>query len=260
MQVPGSFAQKIRLRSEIRGLITRYGMPAFWITINPSDLRNPLVLILAGVEYSDDNLAAANAAIREVAATSNPVAVAEFFHHVCKAVLEGLFATNTGQIGILGELSNHFAVVETNGRGMLHIHGLAWVRGNLAFTTLRDRLLQDTNFAARMLRYLESIIMQGIDESIPHDPETNIPCTPPSAKDIESDDDFHLQLTYDSNCVARKTQVHSKHHLATCFKYRQTGPRKNACRFGMPRDLVPVSKVDGYGLIHLARNHAWVNP
>ena len=88
---------------------------------------------------------------------------------------------------------------------MLHLHGLAWARGKLAFNTLRDRLLQDTNFAARMLRYLESIIMQGIDESIPHDPEVNIPSTPPSAKDFESDDNFYLRLLYNSNCVARKT-------------------------------------------------------
>lgn len=86
---------------------------------------DPLVLILAGVEYSEDNLATANAAIREAAAISNPVAVAEFFHHVCKAILDGLFATNTGRIGILGDLSNHFAFVETNGRGMLHLHRLA---------------------------------------------------------------------------------------------------------------------------------------
>ncbi|OKO94694.1 ATP-dependent DNA helicase pfh1 [Penicillium subrubescens] len=260
MQVPGSFAQKLRMRSEIRGLIARYGMPAFWITINPSDLRNPLVLILAGVEYSGVNLATANAAIREAAATSNPVAVAEFFNHVCKAILDGLFATNTGQTGILGDLSNHFAVVETNGRGMLHLHGLAWARGNLAFTTLRDRLLQDSDFAARMIRYLESIITQGVDESILHDPEVNLPSISPSATDNESDNDFHLRLSIDSNCVARKMQVHSKNHLATCFKYRKTASGKNACRFGMPRDLVPTSYIDKFGLIHLARNHAWINP
>ena len=260
MQVPGSFAQKLRMRSEIRGLITRYGMPAFWITINPSDLRNPLVLILAGVEFSGDMLAAANAAVRDAAATSNPVAVAEFFHHVCKAVLDGLFATDTGQIGILGDLSNHFAVVETNGRGMLHLHGLAWARGNLAFTTLRDRLLEDSDYAVRMIRYLESIITQGVDGSIPHDPEVNLPSMPPSAKDFESDNDFCLRLSHDSNCVARRMQLHSRHHLATCFKYRQAGPRKNACRFGMPRDLVHTSKIDQFGLIHLARNHAWINP
>src|SRR5947207_2789700 len=41
MQVPGSFSQKLMMRSQIKGLIVRDGMPAFWITINPSDLRNP---------------------------------------------------------------------------------------------------------------------------------------------------------------------------------------------------------------------------
>ena len=52
MQVPESFAQKVKRRSEIKGLIARYGMPAFWLTINPSDLKNPLVLQLAGITYS----------------------------------------------------------------------------------------------------------------------------------------------------------------------------------------------------------------
>ena len=47
--VPGSYAQKL-----IKGIIVRYGMPAFWITINPPAQWNPLVVILAGVEYSGD--------------------------------------------------------------------------------------------------------------------------------------------------------------------------------------------------------------
>ncbi|PVH68339.1 hypothetical protein DL98DRAFT_631594 [Cadophora sp. DSE1049] len=76
MQVPESFSQKLKRRSEIKGLIVRDGMPAFWITINPSDLRNPLVLLLAGIEYSGDTFPTANAAIRQATATSNPVAVA----------------------------------------------------------------------------------------------------------------------------------------------------------------------------------------
>ncbi len=118
-------------------------MPAFWITINPSDLRNPLVLVLAGVEFSGDIFAAANAAIRAAAATSNPVAVAEFFHHVCKAIFDDLLASNTGYVGILGDVSNHYGVVETNGRGMLHFHALVWVRANLGFKTLRKRILEN---------------------------------------------------------------------------------------------------------------------
>jgi hypothetical protein len=38
VQVPGSFFQKLQLRADIRGLLVREGMPAFWLTINPSDL------------------------------------------------------------------------------------------------------------------------------------------------------------------------------------------------------------------------------
>jgi hypothetical protein len=54
--------------------------------------------------------ASANASIRKAVATSKPVVVAEFFHHICTAILEGLFATNSNDIGILGDLSNHFGV------------------------------------------------------------------------------------------------------------------------------------------------------
>src|SRR6266516_564771 len=82
--VPLSFSQKLKMRSQIKGLFARYGMPAFWLTITPSDLRNPFVLILAGVEYHADALPRAAAAIRHAIATSNPVAVAQFFHHTCK--------------------------------------------------------------------------------------------------------------------------------------------------------------------------------
>lgn len=46
MQVLESFSQKLKRRSEIKGLIVRDGMPAYWMTINPSDLKNPLVLLL----------------------------------------------------------------------------------------------------------------------------------------------------------------------------------------------------------------------
>src|SRR5437016_2845312 len=56
MQVPQSFSQKLKMRSEIKGLIAQLGMPAFWMTINPSDLRNLLVLSLAGIEYSEKDL------------------------------------------------------------------------------------------------------------------------------------------------------------------------------------------------------------
>ena len=260
MWVPGSFAQKLRMRSEIRGLIVRLGMPAFWITINPSDLRSPLVINLAGVEYSDDFLSASNSALRAATATSNPVAVASFFHSVCTAVLDGLFASGSNCAGILGDVSNHYGVVETNGRGMLHLHAMVWLRGNLSFANLRSRVLADTDFATRVLHYLESVIIQSIDETTLVDPEVNLAPMCPSASDPESDRDFHLRLANDSNLVARAKQLHSKSHFATCFKYRPRDRSKPTCRFGMPREIVPSSRIDDHGVIHLARGHPWVNP
>ena len=259
-RVPGSFAQKLMMRSDIKGAIVRYGMPAFWITINPSDLRNPLVIKLAGIEYSGDIFATANAAIRKAVATSNPVAVAEFFHHICTAVFEGLFATNSDRIGILGDLSNHFGVVETNGRGMFHLHSLVWVRGNTAFSTLHDRLREDSHFAARMIHYLETTIKHGVDETFARTSDVRVSEYPPPSKGQESDDDFLSQLYWDGNAVADTVQRHSKNHTATCFKYRRRGSGKEACRFNMPRELVASSTVDESGIVHLARNDAWVNP
>jgi hypothetical protein len=223
-------------------------------------VQNPLVLILAGVEYSSDTLPAAAAAIRHAAATCNPAAVAQFFHHACKAILDGLLPAKTSEIGVLGDVSNYFGLVETNGRGMLHLHALVWARGNLGFTTLRDRILRDSDFATRMIRYLETIIVQSIDESNLDDPEIGLPSMPLSANDAESDAEFHQRLPFDSNYVARRKQVHSRHHSATFFKYRQKGIGKDSCRFSMPRDLVPESKVDELGVINLALNHAWINP
>ncbi|KAJ5664585.1 hypothetical protein N7507_005316 [Penicillium longicatenatum] len=257
LRVPGSFAQKLRMRSEIRGLIVRFGMLACWITINPSDLRSPLVIILAGVEYSDDILSASNSAIRGATATSNPVAVASFFHSVCIAVLDGLFASGRDRTGILGDVSNHYGVIETNGRGMLHLHAMVWLKGNLSFANLRSRVLADAGFATRMLHYLESAIIQSVDESTLDDSEVNLAPISPSASDPESDHDFHIRLADDSNLVARSKQLHSKRHFATCFKNRPTDRSKSTCRFGMTREIMPSSKIDDLGL---SPNHdiSWV--
>ena len=103
------------MRSQIKGFIIQGRIPVIQATINPSNLRNPLVLILAGIEVPEDAIPTANAAIRHAAATSNPVAVAQFFNYICKAIFDGLIQSGTGWIGILGQVANHYGVVETNG-------------------------------------------------------------------------------------------------------------------------------------------------
>jgi len=70
-----------------------------------------------------------------------------------------------GHVGILGDVSNHYGVVETNGRGMLHLHALVWVRGNFGFKTLRKRVLEGTTFAASMISYLEKTDWMAMEHS-----------------------------------------------------------------------------------------------
>lgn len=260
VQVPGSFFHKLQMRAEIRGLLVREGMPAFWMTINPSDLQNPLVLVLAGVQLSTDNLSKEISTIRQDVATADPVAVARFFHYTCRAVLDGLLGGRPSKTGVLGDISNYFGVVESNGRGMLHLHALVWVRGNLGFAQLRDRVLADDAFANRLICFLESVIMHSIHNPDLDSPDTVISRAAPSTSAAESDPKFMEKIFHDSNSVARIKQLHSKHHTATCFKYSGRLSTKNNCRFGMPRDLVEVSGVDNFGIVHLARNNAWVNP
>jgi hypothetical protein len=110
-----------------------------------------------------------------------------------------------------------------------------------------------------MIRYLETVIVQGINldvEGGPNEP----PFIPPCTRGAETDDEFHSRLSTDSNAIACEKQVHSSNHNATCFKYSQKCRVSEACRFGMPRELRPESEVDELGVIHLDRNHGWVNP
>ena len=50
----------------------------------------------------------------------------ERFHEVCSAVLEALVSPKDTDMGILGDISTYFGVIESNSRGM---HGFLWLTG-----------------------------------------------------------------------------------------------------------------------------------
>ena len=64
----------------MRAIFVSDGMPGYWLTINPADLNSPIIVILAGVALSCDELRTEARRIRRVPAQMNPVAVAQFFH------------------------------------------------------------------------------------------------------------------------------------------------------------------------------------
>jgi hypothetical protein len=139
---------------------------------------------------------------QQTIATSNPVTIARFFHYTCRAILDGLLRSKPSEPGILGDVSNYFGVVKSNGRGMLHLHALIWLIGNLNFIHLRHRILANSHFATRMIHYLETVIMHGLHDIGPY--YSNIPISrqAPSATSPESDREFLQKLTQDSNLVA----------------------------------------------------------
>ena len=65
-----------------------------------------------------------------------------------------------------------------------------------------------------------------------------------------------MRITAESNAVTAIAQIHSSSHTSTCFEYGH----KSSYQFGIPRELVPQSRVDEFGVIHLARDHPWVTP
>src|SRR5467141_1961478 len=195
-----------KARVHMRALFLSGGMPGVWLTINPADLTCPIVVKLAGVTLPSDELSTEARRIRRLTAQMNPVAVAQFFHHLCVGVFDALLAAGKDRMGILGEVSNYFGVVETNGRGMLHLHTLVWLSGNLEFFTLRDRLQSDPVFASKMIRYISSVIKCTIDVFTGGLDDVPAPTQTPSARDPESDSAFGSRLHRDATAVACKRQ------------------------------------------------------
>jgi hypothetical protein len=70
-KVPNSFTRKQDMRLYIRAFFVEFGPAAFWLTLNPSDMRDPLVIKLAGMTFSSDFFSKSTATLRGRAAIMN---------------------------------------------------------------------------------------------------------------------------------------------------------------------------------------------
>ena len=127
---PNSYTKCHEQAVYIKALMLNDGMPALWITLNPLDLKSLLVLTLAGVDISDQIRQSQDVfRLHSIAATMNPVAVAQFFEATCSAVFDHLLQNGLASTGLLGHVSTYFGTVETNGQEMLQLHFLVWLKG-----------------------------------------------------------------------------------------------------------------------------------
>jgi hypothetical protein len=75
--------------------------------------------------------------------------------------------------------------METNGRGILYLHCLIWLNRNLDFQNLQECLQLDTDFATKMICYLESIIKCSVNLAANDLNDQRQNPAPPLAKDTK---------------------------------------------------------------------------
>ncbi|KAF8557057.1 hypothetical protein OG21DRAFT_1596173 [Imleria badia] len=81
--VDGSSGVKVHRRNEIRGLMVEKGLPSFYLTINPTDVYNPIIKLLSGSEFDIDNMTpddVPNYWTQSILIANNPVITSRFFH------------------------------------------------------------------------------------------------------------------------------------------------------------------------------------
>ncbi len=227
-------------------------MPPFWATFNPSDLRSPIVLSLAGVAIGCSE--SITSAFCHATATMNPVPVATFFHEICRGIFNHLLRVRSSVGGFFGPVSAYFGPVETNSRGMLHLYCLVLLKEISSFSDLCKKIAGEDQFKTRLLSFLDQVIRC---ELTPVDTNQVLPEVKPLTLTANDASVFASQLNDDANLVTSRVQMHSRTHNATFFKY---GRNKTQCRFNFPRPMIPNSHIDNTGSISLRRNNVWVNP
>lgn len=158
-KLTGSVYQRGGCRNEILGLVTNLNLPNLFITINPSDITNPIVAFWkaetdpTAMQFNLDNLDDGDYPEqhdRALLVANDPVLPAQFFDTVINAFLESFLGfeepardprdksalkrgkllnetlfTGSGSRGLKG----FYGTVECQGRGSLHLHLLVWLAG-----------------------------------------------------------------------------------------------------------------------------------
>lgn len=148
-EIQGSAASKIKQRLQLKALMIDQGLPSFYITINPSDVHNPLVRFLAGSDINVDTVLASdyNNHKQSILVSENPYATTKFFNLYMNAFIKAVLGYDPNvfkrEDGILGKVKAYYGCVEAQGRGTLHCHMLIWIEGGLNPDQLKQCVLDD---------------------------------------------------------------------------------------------------------------------
>ena len=159
--IPGTAGYKLKMRNEIRSLVAFRGTPAFFITLNPSDVNHPLVSLLSGDDISLEAMERGEELTewqRRLIVSRNPAACAKFFHTVISLFINVVLRHGRKDRGILGKCIAYYGTVEAQARGTLHCHMLVWIYGHPNPQKMRDLMVDSVQYTQDMFLWLESII------------------------------------------------------------------------------------------------------
>ena len=266
-RVQGSDQSRYQLRSQIWSTALYHGPPYVWITINPSDLHDPILQVFAGEDIDLNNFVASsgpNVAARAMNVAEDPYVAAKFFHFIIRVILETLFGIKVSKykvcasLGILGEVAAYFGTVEAQGRGTLHLHLLLWLKHAPSFDDMRS-LLRNDAFRQRIVKYIAAnfrAYLPGLESAetvqrIPKEKDISFsrPPKPGSANYHEEIKQFELQL-------ARMEQIHTC-RVRRCLQYDKEGRLR--CRRRAPFEKAVDDFVTEGGLWGPKRLYGFVN-
>ncbi|KAF5340024.1 hypothetical protein D9611_012445 [Ephemerocybe angulata] len=239
--IPGTVSQKIKMRNEIRAIISQRGSPTLFVTINPSDYHHPLVSVLATRAKSKEDiltLRGMDSTTRGNIAVQHPVACAQFFDAMMKAFIHIILkhGRKNAAPGIFGHCDAYYGTVETQGRGTLHCHLLIWLKDHLPAEKLADELRNSSEYGQALTTWIDSIMTSGFLGS--RAVLNNLP--------FESDND--TVETKDPH-PASKAEPLAREHRPTDF-------RREMKEFGMTETVVPATTIDREtGTLTVSRLH-----
>jgi Helitron helicase-like domain at N-terminus len=266
-RVMGSDQARYQLRSQIWSTTIKKGPPSLWITINPSDIHDPIAQIFAGEKIDMDSFISTLGPNKEQRARNiagDPYAAAKFFHFMIRTILETLFQIKVTKYqvksgrGVLGRVSAYFGTVESQGRGTLHLHLLVWLEATPTSDELLT-LLKSEEFRARIIAYIQANIrsyLPGLEsaESIRSVPrETEIGYNRPPEPDV---DGYEQNLKSFERRLARSEQVHTCKFRRCLFPDR-TG--RLVCKRKAPFKCAEEDFIDESGAWGSKRLYPYIN-
>lgn len=265
-QVMGSDNSRVLYRGCIWGTTLLLRGPSLWVTINPNDIHDPVAQVFAGEEINmDDFIATIGPDMHRRASNiaKDPFAATKYFYFILGVVFSALFAVDVdrnvvnARMGVIGQVSAYFGVVEAQGRGTLHLHCFIWLQDTPNLFQLRD-LLKSPEFLHKIRHYLRKNVRAHVDgldeETIRTTPrESQIGYSRPPDPDGPEWEEENEEL---ERRVVRSSQIHSC-SMSTCLRYDRYG--RLSCKRRAPWPLSDQETVDEAGNWSPKRTYGFMN-